>query len=126
MQHKEVERTITNEILVKKISINIIKNIILNAILMLDDGTWNPSQGGEYVCQYTKYVVTFYSPSRFRKKTSYVLLHPFYGKWAGYLNGASHKVVGIPKLQMSTDQINAYRKSSLEDPQKLILEALLA
>ena len=101
----------------------IIKTLVLGAIRMLDENGWNPAHGGEYQNPHVDIKVVFHKPSRFCLKAGYSVYHHEYGKWSGYLNGASHKNVGKPMLIADIETIKR-REEINKDPEKFILDAL--
>lgn len=82
-----------------------IKSIVETAIRMLDEGDWNPSQGGAWQSNYVDIRVEFNKPTRFCVKASYRVVGGEVGVWVGYLNGASHKNVGKPNQLYTPEQL---------------------
>lgn len=82
-----------------------IKSIVETAIRMLDEGGWNPSQGGVWQSKHVDLRVEFNRPTRFCVKASYRVVGRDVGVWVGYLNGASHKNIGKPNQIYSPEQL---------------------
>lgn len=62
-----------------------IKSIVETAIRMLDEGGWNPSQGGGWQSKHVDLRVEFNKPTRFCVKASYRVVGGAIGVWTGYL-----------------------------------------
>lgn len=82
-----------------------IKSIVETAIRMLNEGGWNPSQGGEWQSNHVEIKVVFNKPTRFCVKASYRVVGKEVGVWVGYLSGAGHKNVGKPNQLYTPEQL---------------------
>lgn len=101
-----------------------IKSIVETAIRMLDEGGWNPSQGGVWQSKHVDLRVEFNKPTRFCVKASYRVVGGAIGVWTGYLNGASHKNVGKPNQLYTPEQLARELELSSRPLQAIVLSGL--
>lgn len=94
-----------------------VKNLVLTAIRHLDDGSWNPTQGGEWKSPHIEAKVIIYAPTKYYPVTTYRVISDALGVWQGRLNGATARNIGKPKQLFTSKRIR-----ELKSPLNIIME----
>lgn len=99
-----------------------IKSLVESAIRMLDDGVWQPANGGEWTAMNGAQVILNVA-TRFSPRPHYRVIHPLFGVWTGALNGSSGRNIGKPCQLFTAEQVVRDRSFN---PQQSIMGALRA